>query len=119
LARTLSDNGTYRNLVAHLSTLASDYAAGIGPRKSNARAIARHTQELGLELHPYTVRAEAFFLDTLRGALAASVTDELDALKTMGATGVFIDQPDLGVQWRSLQSATFTALAAPQTGKAP
>ena len=119
LARTLSDNGTYRNLVAHLSTLASDYATGVGPRKSNARAIARQTQELGLELHPYTVRAEAFFLDTLRGALAASVTDELDALKTMGATGVFIDQPDLGVQWRSQQSATLKALAAPQTGKAP
>ena len=101
LTEPLTKDGSFQGLVAQLAILASDYAAGIGPRKSDAQGLARQTRELGLELHPYTVRAEPFFLSQARGALASSVAEELEALKALGATGVFIDQPDLALQWRS------------------
>ena len=101
LTDALNRDGSFQGLVAQLAILASDYAAGIGPRKSDAPALARQTVELGLELHPYTVRAEPYFLSRARGALGTSVAEELEALKALGATGVFIDQPDLAVRWRS------------------
>jgi len=104
LAESLAADGSYQNLLAQLSTLAADYAAGVGPHKTNAGAIAFEARQLGLELHPYTVRAEAYFLSKQRGAVANSVNEELATLKALGATGVFIDQPDLAVQWRSQSS---------------
>jgi len=101
LTAALMQDGSYRSLIEQLDIVAADYASGVGPRKSDARIIAKQTQELGLELHPYTVRAEPYFLSRVRGALANSVSEELDELRALGATGVFIDQPDLAVQWRS------------------
>jgi len=100
LAGPLSADASFGGLVTQLDILASDYASGIGPRKGDAQAMAQQVRALGLDLHPYTVRAEPYFLDEARGALASSVGEELETLKAMGATGVFIDQPDLAVRWR-------------------
>lgn len=100
LANALQQNPTYAGVAAEVAVLASDYANGLGPRKGDTKQLAVTGQALGLELHPYTVRAEPFFLSKLRGGLANSVANELTTLKQWGATGVFIDQPDLAVRWR-------------------
>ena len=111
LAEPLSQTPSYAGLADVLPIIAADYANGVGPRKGDAKRLAKTSRALNLELHPYTVRAEAFFLSPLRGALADSVAGELAALQQLGATGVFIDQPDLAVSWR--------AAAARQTAPAP
>ena len=111
LAERLMQTPSYAGLADALPIIASDYANGVGPRKGDAKRMAKTSRALKLELHPYTVRAEAFFLSPLRGALADSVAGELAALEQLGATGVFIDQPDLAVSWR--------AAAARQTAPAP
>lgn len=71
----------------------AEYADGIGPSVQlivgdRSRAVA--ARELGLEVHPYTVRASRLpdgFSDA--GAYMRYLFDEL------GATGVFTDNPDL------------------------
>ncbi len=102
LTELIAQSPTYRGLSQNLAKIATDYASGIGPRKEDARALMATALAAGLEVHPYTVRADAYFLSTLRGALAESVVGELEILLNLGATGVFIDQPDLGVRWRSV-----------------
>lgn len=88
-----------------LAWLRRSHARGIGPAKASllagdlpdapqgllARALA-----VGLLVHPYTLRAE---FDAAR---------ELPRLLSMGISGFFIDQPDLGVAIRD----QFIALAA-------
>ena len=103
LAQPLAADPTYKTLMRELSLVAKDYAEGIGPRKSEAKSVAQNARRLGMQLHPYTVRAEKFFLDQSRGGLANTVDGELEQLQAMGATGVFIDQPDLAVRWQSQQ----------------
>ena len=97
----LHNDSSYAAIADALPEIATDYANGLGPRKGDARKLAAHSKKLGLELHPYTIRAEAFFLSPLRGALATTVAGELNALQAIGATGVFIDHPDLAVNWRA------------------
>ena len=71
----------------------AEYADGIGPAvpliaNDPSRAVA--ARELGLEVHPYTVRASRLpdgFADA--GAYMRHLFDDL------GATGVFTDNPDL------------------------
>ena len=71
----------------------AEYADGIGPAvqliaDEPSRAVA--ARGLGLEIHPYTVRASRLpdgFSDT--GAYISHLVDDL------GATGVFTDNPDL------------------------
>lgn len=105
-----------------LSWMARNYAAGIGPWKVNllprvaldpprevdgrrypARLIgAVHpmlaaARAAGLQVHPYTVRAEDRYLalDADGGPMDARA--EVLRLFELGATGVFIDHPDIGV----------------------
>ena len=99
LSQTFLDDPSYESLVSSVDLIAQDYAAGLGPRKSDARVFAPAAIAAGLELHPYTIRGEAHFLSPLRGAIASSVSGELEKLRGLGATGVFIDQPDLATQW--------------------
>ena len=99
LSQAFLDDPSYESLASSIDVIAQDYAAGLGPRKNDARLLAPAAITAGLELHPYTVRREAHFLSPLRGAIASTVSAELEKLRSLGATGVFIDQPDLATQW--------------------
>src|SRR5690554_1728259 len=71
----------------------SDYAQGIGPSKSRVLrsegALVRDAHSRGLEVHPYTFRADRV-PDT-----AVSFTDELSLfVSQFGVDGVFTDHPD-------------------------
>jgi glycerophosphoryl diester phosphodiesterase len=98
-----------------LKTIAT-YAAGIGPQKDMVVAgdgtvspLVADAHGVGLKVHPWTFRAENFFLPSgLRkginpaghGDMAAEVTRFLDA----GVDGLFTDYPYLGVQARNRHS---------------
>lgn len=99
LAAHLTETPTYSALATAdvLATISSDYAEGVGPSKNDLAVLANGAVAAGLEMHPYTVRPEAFFLDPQRGGLARTAENELRALRDLGATGVFIDQPDIAV----------------------
>lgn len=108
-----------------LSWMARNYAAGIGPWKVNLlpriavdppklidgrRFGARLTgavhpmladaRAAGLAVHPYTVRAEDRYLALDADGRPMDAQAEVLRLFTLGATGVFIDQPDIGVAAR-------------------
>lgn len=95
LAAALSGRPSYAGLSqpANLATMRALYAEGIGPGKGDLKDLASGAIHAGLEIHPYTVRPEAFFLSRQRGGLAASAVGELRLLRDQGATGVFIDEP--------------------------
>jgi len=80
-----------------LAAMKRHYAAGIGPSKDSLlpRGLRRRIHPslaaalaAGLQVHPYTLRAE-------QGA-----EQELPRLLALGVQGFFIDQPDLGVAIR-------------------
>ena len=96
----LKPGSTFRDLVAALAATGANHLAGVGPRKTDTEFVARNLAAPGLQVHPYTVRAEPFFLSPLRGGMGNTVAAELTRLRELGATGVFIDQPDLAVAWR-------------------
>ncbi len=106
-----------------LSWMARNYAAGIGPWKANLlprvaldpprvvdgrRYPARLTgavhpllataRAAGLAVHPYTVRAEDRHLALDADGTPMDAESEALRLFTLGAKGVFIDQPDIGVR---------------------
>ncbi|MGO4221941.1 glycerophosphodiester phosphodiesterase family protein [Lysobacter sp. TAF61] len=56
----------------------------------------------GLQVHPYTLRAEETFLAQTQGGITQSVVAEAMQLYGLGAQGFFIDQPDQGVLARDL-----------------
>lgn len=56
----------------------------------------------GLQVHPYTLRAEESFLAQTPGGIAQSVIAEAVQLYSLGVQGFFIDQPDLGVAARGI-----------------
>lgn len=62
-----------------------------------ARALA-----LGLQVHPYTVRAEEPFLTQTANGIDQSALGEALQLYALGVQGFFIDQPDIGVAARTL-----------------
>lgn len=80
-----------------LQWLRHSHATGIGPSKASllpdktagtpARLVA-DALAAGLQVHPYTLRAEW------------DAVQELPRLLSLGITGFFIDQPDLGVALR-------------------
>jgi glycerophosphoryl diester phosphodiesterase len=104
---------------AVLGWMKAHYAAGIGPWKEDllqrapigARADADDDDrvhpmlgwalEAGLVVHPYTLRAEDARRAGSRDGVARSVIDEAVQLYALGAQGLFIDQPDLGVAARA------------------
>lgn len=105
----------WRELVAPaaLAWMRAAYASGIGPWKDNllprrdgrlhgaAARFGLRARGLGLEVHPYTLRAEAAFAVADAAGRALSVEDEALRLVEAGATGWFIDQPDRGVAARA------------------
>jgi len=99
LAGHLAETPTYSALANAdvLATIGSDYAEGVGPSKNDLAVLAKGALAAGLEIHPYTVRPEAFFLDPQRGGLASTAENELKVLRDLGATGVFIDQPAIAI----------------------
>jgi len=127
LVAGLDDTTTWAALVepAALRWMADTYAAGIGPWKVNllprkpldpprvvgagkinaqllgtTAPMLAAARALGLAVHPYTVRAEhAYLALDARGALIEAEA-EVRMLIAAGATGVFIDQPDVGVRAR-------------------
>ncbi len=56
----------------------------------------------GLQVHPYTLRAEETYLAQTPGGVAQSVVAEALQLYGLGAQGFFIDQPDQGVLAREI-----------------
>jgi glycerophosphoryl diester phosphodiesterase len=56
----------------------------------------------GLQVHPYTLRAEESYLAQTPGGIAQSVMAEAVQLYGLGVQGFFIDQPDIGVAAREI-----------------
>jgi glycerophosphoryl diester phosphodiesterase len=56
----------------------------------------------GLQVHPYTLRAEESYLAQTPGGIAQSVVAEAVQLYGLGVQGFFIDHPDLGVAAREI-----------------
>ena len=56
----------------------------------------------GLQVHPYTLRAEETYLAQTPGGVAQSVMSEAVQLYGLGVQGFFIDQPDEGVAAREV-----------------
>lgn len=105
-----------------LSWMARNYAAGIGPWKANllprvaldpapevegrrfgarltgaVHPMLANARVVGLQVHPYTVRAEDRYLALDADGTPMDAQAEVLRLFALGATGVFIDQPDIGV----------------------
>ncbi|NJL86545.1 MAG: glycerophosphodiester phosphodiesterase [Leptolyngbyaceae cyanobacterium SM1_1_3] len=120
----------YGDLVSNavISYVADSYAEGIGPWKNsfllrerlpraidgNGDGVAEITTRLtgevepflafalsqGLEVHPYTLRAEEQFLTLDASGTPQTILDEVVQILQLGATGFFIDQPVEGVRGR-------------------
>ena len=78
--------------------------------------------EAGLDVHPYTLRAEEPFLTvdnqrpdnyTFAPESAQTLIEEIGQLLELGVTGFFIDNPDIGVQGRA---AHYNATPLPSIG---
>ncbi|HEY5645777.1 MAG TPA: glycerophosphodiester phosphodiesterase family protein, partial [Pseudomonadales bacterium] len=111
----ITEGVSYADLAAPevLAHLRQRYAAGIGPPRQNVlltvpgpeggpdlftgtpSPLLGHARQLGLLVHPYTLRAEAPFLLERQGRLV-TVQEEALALLDAGVDGFFIDQPDEG-----------------------
>ncbi|MET0717583.1 MAG: glycerophosphodiester phosphodiesterase family protein [Pseudoxanthomonas sp.] len=113
-----------------LQWMKANYASGVGPWKGNllprttlatkvdanrdgkaelaGRATGRVHPMLGwalktgLQVHPYTLRAEESFLAQTPGVIPQSVIAEAVQLYGLGVQGFFIDQPDQGVAAREI-----------------
>ena len=96
------------------------YADGVAPEKyhflipkerddnlfpANTTQFVREAQARGLQVHPYTFRAENAFLPAnfKRGSNALAIGDAVAEMKTFlraGINGFFTDHPNMGVQAR-------------------
>ena len=113
-----------------LAWMRANYASGVGPWKGSllprttlpapvdangdgkAELSARGTGivhpmlawalKVGLQVHPYTLRAEESYLAQTPGGVPQSVVAEALQLYGLGAQGFFIDQPDQGVLAREI-----------------
>jgi glycerophosphoryl diester phosphodiesterase len=110
LTKLLAGRVTFEALatVPALRQMRADYAAGIGTNKTNIARVAANAAGTGLAVHAYTVRAEPEFLRQTGGMASAcggrckSAHAEILHLRELGATGVFVDQPDIGVKARAV-----------------
>ncbi|MBX4388753.1 hypothetical protein K4H03_22010, partial [Mycobacterium tuberculosis] len=92
------------------------YAAGIGPQKDMAVAgdgtvssLIADAHAVGLKVHPWTFRAENFFLPSayrkgINPAGHGRLDDEITRFLDAGVDGLFTDYPYLGVQARDRHS---------------
>lgn len=115
---------------AALGWMKANYASGIGPWKGNllprtpldpkvdangdgktelagastglVHPLLGWALKAGLQVHPYTLRAEEPYLAQTPGGVAQSVMSEAVQLYGLGVQGFFIDQPDLGVAARAI-----------------
>ncbi|MCL1633459.1 glycerophosphodiester phosphodiesterase [Luteimonas sp. SX5] len=113
-----------------LNWMKANYASGIGPWKVNllprtaldpkvdangdgkAELGTRNTGivhpmlgralKAGLQVHPYTLRAEESFLTQTPNGVSQTALAEAVQLYGMGVQGFFIDQPDVGVAAREI-----------------
>ncbi len=113
-----------------LNWMKANYASGVGPWKGSllprvplatkldvngdgkAELGSRNTGlvhpmlgwalKAGLQVHPYTLRAEESYLAQTPGGVAQSVIAEAVQLYGLGVQGFFIDQPDQGVAARDI-----------------
>lgn len=113
-----------------LDWMKANYASGVGPWKGNLlpreplpapvdangdgkAALAERATGLvhpmlgwalkaGLQVHPYTLRAEENYLAQTPGGIPQSVIAEAVQLYGLGVQGFFIDQPDQGVAARDI-----------------
>jgi glycerophosphoryl diester phosphodiesterase len=102
------DRRTYADLLTPkgLQQIAT-YASAIGPAKSlviprdaggrltEPTSLVADCHAVGLEVHPWTFRAEHAFLPA-----GLELTGELQQFLAVGIDGFFADQPDIGVQAR-------------------
>lgn len=99
----------------------AEYADGVGPEKNhfilplsatgeldiaNATSFVNDAHAVGLKVHPYTFRAENYFLpaNLRRGAEPTdrgNVEDEIRVFLQTGIDGFFTDQTDAGVKARN------------------
>ncbi len=109
------DPRTYADLTSRRGLQSiSGFIDGLGPEKNqviprtasgalgNPTALVRNAHRAGLQVHPYTFRAEnAFLPPALRSsddpADYGDVITEIQAYLDAGVDGFFTDQPDLGV----------------------
>ena len=113
-----------------LTWMRANYASGVGPWKGSllprttletpvdadgdgkAELAAQNTGivhpmlawalKAGLQVHPYTLRAEETYLARTPGGVPQSVVAEALQLYGLGVQGFFIDQPDQGVLAREI-----------------
>lgn len=113
-----------------LNWMKASYASGVGPWKGNllprqplappvdangdgkAELAGQGTGlvhpmigwalKAGMQVHPYTLRAEEVYLAQTPGGVAQSVVAEAVQLYGLGVQGFFIDQPDQGVLAREI-----------------
>ncbi|WP_200817615.1 glycerophosphodiester phosphodiesterase family protein [Calothrix rhizosoleniae] len=123
---TITPTTGYKDLVNDdvISYIASNYAEGIGPWKNsfllretiaekvdcNGDGVAEVGTQLtgevepfletalkrGLEVHPYTLRAEERYLTLNTDGSCQNIITEVQQLLDLGVTGFFIDQPNFG-----------------------
>ena len=123
---------TYGSLVTQpvFDWMKANYVSGIGPWKVNllprialdpkvdangdgkAELGTRNTGivhpmlgralKAGLQVHPYTLRAEESFLTQTPNGVSQTALAEAVQLYSMGVQGFFIDQPDVGVAAREI-----------------
>lgn len=65
-----------------------------------AHPLMDEARRVGLDIHPYTLRAEPAFLSLDEAGKAMTMEDELRRLLDAGATGFFTDHPDRGAAVR-------------------
>ena len=113
-----------------LQWMKANYASGIGPWKVNilprialnpkldtngdgkaelgtrnlglVHPMLSYALKAGLQVHPYTLRAEENYLTQSPNGVAQSVVGEAVELYGLGVQGFFIDQPDQGVAAREI-----------------
>jgi glycerophosphoryl diester phosphodiesterase len=103
------------------------YADGVGPEKNHfllpldqagrldpgaATDFVQHAHRVGLQVHPYTFRAENRFLPSnhRRGTdpnTSGDLESELAIFLALGIDGFFTDHPDLGVRARDIHPRRF------------
>jgi len=94
----------YAELLADnvLKFISGEYAAGIGPWKErllldrDLHPGLQSALDLGLEVHPYTLRAEERFLRRDDEGKPMGIEEEVVRMLGLGVTGFFIDQPYAG-----------------------
>ncbi len=81
-------------------------------RGARLHPLLAQARSLGLGVHPYTLRAEAAFLNREADGRGLSMEEEIALLVAAGATGFFTDQPDRGAAW--VAAGTISPAAPPR-----